>query len=39
MLDQLAIVLLVANHDRSRIHFDNLAFDPEVFDQHVITIS
>lgn len=36
VLDQLTIAFLVANHDRPRVHFNNLPFDPEVFDKHAI---
>lgn len=39
VLDQFAIVFLVANHDRARVHFDNLPFDAKVLDKHVIAVS
>ena len=39
MLDQLAIAFLVADHNRSRIHFDDLPFDSEILDVHVIAMT
>jgi len=39
MLDQLAIVFLVTNHDRARVYLDDLPFDAKVFDKHVIAVS
>lgn len=39
VFDQLAVALLIADDDRPRVRFDDLALDSEVLDEDVIAAS
>ena len=39
MLDQLPVFFLITDHDRSRVDFNDLAFNPKVLDRDVIAVS
>lgn len=38
MFHQLAVALLVADHDRPRVYFDDLPIDAKILDKHVIAV-
>ncbi len=39
MLDQLPVFFLITDHDRSRVDFNDLTFNPKVLDRDVIAVS
>jgi hypothetical protein len=39
VLDQLPVGFLVSDYDRPRVRFDDLPFETEVPDKHVVSVS